>query len=140
MQPYSNSEHARQFKRHVTEYRARIEPHPDHAEQYRLTLPDAQAGLAVIDVSEGGVGLRTGIFVPKNMRLTLHIKGADESDSVAPRMLKIRAVARRCEMVDPKPTYHVGLQFVDPGGTDENALIRAVREARAQAAPIGVGA
>lgn len=140
MQPYSSSEHARQFKRHATAYHARIELHPDHAEQYRLTLPDAQAGLAVIDVSEGGVGLRTDIFVPKNMRLTLHVKGADESDSVAPRILKIRVVARRCEMVDHKPTYHVGLQFVDPGGADEKALIRAVREARAQAAPIGVGA
>ncbi len=140
MQPVSSSEHARQFQRHATEYRATIEPHPDHAEQFRLTLPDSQAGLSVIDVSEGGVGVRSGIFVPKNLRLTLHVKGADDSSSVAPRVLKIGAVARRCEMVDHKPTFHLGLQFVDPAGADERALIRAVRGARPQAAPVGAGA
>jgi hypothetical protein len=55
----------------------------------------------------------------------------------------VRAVVRRCGLVDHKPTYQVGLQFLDPAGKDEQALIQAVageREAsRPAVARAGVG-
>ncbi len=127
---------ARQFKRHEVAYEAVIEPHADHADQFRLSFPDAQSGIAVIDVSAGGVGLRSGIYVPKNMRMTLHVSGADESGDV----LRIRAIARRCKMTDHKPTYLVGLQFADAEGRDEQTLIRvtnAAKQEHAEAAAVG---
>ncbi len=121
---------ARQFTRHEVAYEAVIEPHADHADQFRLSFPDAQSGIAVVDVSAGGVGLRSGIYVPKNMRMMLHVSGADESGDV----LRIRAIARRCKMVDHKPTYLVGLQFADAEGRDEQTLIRVTNAAKQEIA------
>ncbi len=121
----SVDELARQHKRHATAFQARVEPHTDHAAQFRLTFPDALAGLELIDVSAGGVGLRCGLFVPKNLRLTLHVSDVTAVEGVAQQHLTVRAIVRRCVMVDHKPTYQVGLQFLDPTGPDEQALIHA---------------
>jgi len=126
----STNEHARQFQRHATSFEARIEPHPDHADQFRMSFPDALSGLAVIDVSGGGVGLSSGFYIPKNLRMTLHISGAAADQVVADQLLKIRAVARRCKMIDHKPTYQVGLQFLEADGEDERRLGQAVDESR----------
>ncbi|MCG8406437.1 MAG: PilZ domain-containing protein [Phycisphaerales bacterium] len=129
MKAESISAQARQFERRKTAYEARIEPHPDHAGQFRLSFPDAQAGLSVFDVSEGGVGLRSGIYIPKNMRLTLHILGVGGEVTETGEVLRIRVIARRCDMIDHKPTYNVGLQFADSQGADEQVLIRAASQA-----------
>lgn len=126
MKQESISALARQFKRHEAAYKARIEPHPECADQFRLSYPDVQAGLDVIDVSAGGLGLRSPIFIPKNIQLILHVSDVGDAEGTALSSLKIRAIVRRLEMVDHKPTYHVGLQFVDPGGTDERKLVQAV--------------
>jgi len=116
--------HARQFKRHAARFEARIEPHPDHAEQFRLSFPGAAAGLAVVDVSRGGLGLRAGVFLARNLRVVLHVSGVGAERGA--QTLVIRAVVRRCAMVDHKPTYQIGLQFLDPTGRDEMALVEAV--------------
>lgn len=132
--------HARQFKRHSAEFEASIEPHPDHAEQFRLTYPNAKAGLAVTDVSRGGLGLLTGIFIPRNLRLTVHVQTTAHSE--LPPLL-VRAVVRRCALLDPKPTYQVGLEFLDPDGPDERTLTRAVEKAQQEEkrlAEVGAGA
>ena len=129
MKAESISAQARQFERHQTAYEARIEPHPDHAEQFRLSFPDSQTGLSIVDVSAGGVGLLSGIFIPKNMRLTLHISGADPDRSEVVETLKLRAIVRRLTMIDHKPTYKVGLQFIDPSGADERSFLNSVDRA-----------
>jgi hypothetical protein len=119
---------ARQYKRHETNFQARVEPHPDHAPQFRLSFPDALSGLDVIDVSAGGLGIRCGVFIPRNLRIILHISDVNTGDSVASRILAVRAVARRCTLIDHKPTYQIGLQFLDPTGPDEVVLIQAVEQ------------
>lgn len=80
----------------------------------------------MIDVSAGGLGLRSPIFIPKNIRLILHVSGLSDTQDPTASLLKIRAVVRRLQMIDHKPTYQVGLQFVDPGGDDEKKLVQAV--------------
>jgi len=128
---------ARQFERHDVAYDAVLEPHADHADQFRLSFPDAQSGIAVVDVSAGGVGLRSGIYVPKNMRMTLHVSGVAGAGEV----LRIRVIVRRCQMIDHKPTYLVGLQFADVEGPDEQALLRAADAAKRETAePTTAGA
>lgn len=117
--------HARQFKRHETRFEARIDPHADHADQFRLGFAGSASGLAVVDVSKGGLGLRSGVYLARNLRVTLHVSSAD-SPSPANRVLVIRAIVRRCAMIDHKPTYQVGLQFVDPAGRDEQTLMGLV--------------
>lgn len=116
---------ARQYERHNTQYEARFEVHPDHAGQLRLILPDTQSGFAVIDVSGGGLGLLGGIYMPRNLKVILHISGADAADAD----LTIRAIVRRCAMVDHKPSYQIGVQFVDSAGHDEQILIKSVKQA-----------
>lgn len=129
---------ARQHKRHETDFQARIEPHPDHAPQFRLSFPDALSGLDVIDVSAGGLGIRCGTFVPKNLRIILHISDVKTGDGIASRIIAVRAIVRRCIQLDHKPTFQIGLQFLDPTGPDESILIQSVeqqRRAAAQSAP-----
>lgn len=135
----STSEHARQFKRHETAFEARIEPHPDHVDQFRLSFPDAQSGLAVTDVSAGGVGLICGLYLPRNLRLTLHITGVGADHEADRPLLNIRAISRRCQMIDHKPTYQVGLQFIDATGPDEQRLIQAADTSKPGCAAVGAG-
>lgn len=114
---------ARQYERHEVSLEARIEPHADHAEQYRLAVPDAQSGLSVTDVSTGGLGLSSGIFVPRRMKVIIHV--AVGSGAVASEVIRVRAVVRRCEMIDHKPTYLIGLQFIDAKGAEARRLVAA---------------
>lgn len=115
---------SRLFQRHAVHLDARVEPHPDHAGQWRLAQSDSQTGLAVIDVSKGGLGLRSGVYVPRSLRVTLHISGAGSEEVALDRALRIRAVVRRCAQLDHKPTYQIGLQFLDPSGEDEQYLVK----------------
>lgn len=116
--------HSRQFERHAARYEVRLAPLLDHADQFRLAVPEAQAGLAVSDVSSGGLGLRSEFFLPKNLRVGLHVKGLDGNPIGARSELSIRAIVRSCTMVDYRPTYQVGLQFIDPAGRDEQTLVK----------------
>ncbi|HWL93003.1 MAG TPA: PilZ domain-containing protein [Phycisphaerae bacterium] len=134
MRPPTVDELARQHKRHETAFQSRVEPHPDHAAQFRLSFPDALSGLDVIDVSAGGVGIRCGIFIPKNLRLTLHISDVTTADGIPQQHLAVRVVVRRCAMIDHKPTYQIGMQFLDATGPDEQTLIQAAKTQREAAA------
>lgn len=118
------TEHARQFHRHAAGYEARLIADADHAAQFRLTLPETQCGMAVTDVSAGGLGLCCSLFLPKNMRVTLRVSAAGEETSGPKVELSVRAVIRSCTMIDHKPTYQIGLQFVDPAGRDERLLVQ----------------
>ncbi len=126
MNKHSNNAPARQFKRHATRFEARIEPMPEHSDQLRLSYPDALSGLAVIDVSEGGLGVQCGIYLPKNLRMKVHVHSVEEAGEQLMANLTVLAVVRRCVLEDHKPTYQVGMQFIDPNGADERRLIRAV--------------
>ncbi len=127
----------RQFVRHAAEYAARVTPHSDHASQFRLSLPEAQSIVAVTDVSGGGLGLRSGVMLPRNLRLLVCVQGVGGS---APRSVTVEATVRRCSMMDHEPTYAVGLQFVDPTGEDERLLIAdAARRMKTAAASSAAG-
>jgi hypothetical protein len=130
---------SRLFQRHNVNLDARIEPHPDHASQWRLAQPDSQTGLAVVDVSKGGFGLRSGVYVPRSLRVTLHISGGGQREGGLDRQLRIPAVVRRCILVDHKPTYQIGLQFVDAAGADEQYLVRALLGGTEQPEKFSVG-
>ncbi len=119
------SAQARQFRRHETRYTARLEPQPDHADQFRLSFPDAQNELVVADVSKGGLALRSSFYVPKNLRVRLRVSDVETAATGGAKALIVQAVIRRCTMVDHAPTYQVGLQFLDPGGADEQRLVQS---------------
>jgi len=111
---------ARQFVRKATRRAARIEADAAHADQFRLAFADAQSEVFVTDVSKGGMGLMTTVFIPRSLRLIVHVACPDHRD------LSIPVIARRCALTDHKPNYTVGLQFVQPGGEAENTLLNLV--------------
>jgi len=110
----------RQFVRKATRRAARIEPDPVHADQFRLAFPDAQSEVFVTDVSKGGLGLASTVFIPRSLKLIVHVPCPDQRD------LSIPAIARRCVLSDHKPNYTVGLQFCRPNGEPEAELLKLV--------------
>lgn len=116
----------RQYVRRAAEISARLDFHSDQAEQLRFAFADSQNRIVVTDVSEGGIGLRTEVFLPRNARLTVRVR----SDA-AGNELVIQAVVRRCQMIDLKPAYHIGLQFLDTSAADRQALLKLVQDAGA---------
>ena len=111
---------ARQFVRQATRRAARLEPDPTHADQFRLAFPDAQSEVFVTDVSKGGLGIATTIFIPRCLKVIVHVPCDDQRD------LTIPAIARRCILADHKPNYTVGLQFCRPEGEAEADLLKLV--------------
>lgn len=103
---------------------ARIEIHADHAEQLRFSFPEHQGRATVIDVSEGGLGLHSATYLPKQARLEIHIDLPNVGDGPAPAPKLLRGVVRRCVMRDVKPTYQIGLQYLDPDPAEIADLIR----------------
>jgi hypothetical protein len=127
---------ARQFQRHATQFRARIEPHPDQAEQFRLCYSVFSDDLAVVDVSAGGIALHSCFFVPRNLRMAVTILDLKTADGRQLGDVTVRAVVRRCLLVDYKPTYQVGMQFIDPTGTDEQMFVQVATDAGALSKPV----
>ncbi len=116
----------RQFVRRAAEISARLEFHSDQSEQIRFAFADSQSRIIVTDVSEGGVGLRTEVFLPRNARLTVRVRNEEAPDAAE---LVIQAVVRRCQMIDLKPAYHIGLQFLETPAADRHALLKLVQDA-----------
>ncbi len=115
---------SRLFVRHETHFEASVEVHPDQADQIRMSFPDALSDFKVVDVSKGGLGLRSSVYLPKNLRLNLSVRGTNKKGEALPRALAIRVIVRRCSLLDHKPSYLVGLQFVDAAGRDEQQLVK----------------
>lgn len=131
---------SRLHERRETRFGASVRVHPDHADQFRLSFPDALSDFIVTDVSKGGIGLRSSIYFPRNLRLTLSVRECSEHDNADSPSLTIRVIVRRCVMTDHNPTYSVGLQFVDPSGTDEARLVRAAGFQAEEPSPVTRGA
>lgn len=126
---------ARQFQRHATQLHTRIEPHPDQAEQFRLSYSGFSDDLAVVDVSTGGIALHSCFFIPRNLRLAVTILDVKALDGRSLGDITVRAIVRRCSLADYKPTYQVGMQFIDPTGSDEQMFVRVATELRAVPPP-----
>ncbi len=125
MSGISNIPLVRQFQRHEITFEARFEPYPDHADQLRLSLPHAQSIVTITDVSQGGLGFQSTVYIPKDIRLKLSVSDVCKELGQAERTLIVGAIVRVCSMIDYKPTYQVGLQFVDSKGLDERTLVDA---------------
>ncbi|MEE8171078.1 MAG: PilZ domain-containing protein [Phycisphaerae bacterium] len=121
--------HTRQFQRRSLELPARLEVHPDHAQQIRFSFPEQQCRVSVIDVSEGGLGLRTSVFLPRSARLLIHVRVDGDASG---REVVVRAVVRRCIMIDVSPNYQIGLQYLDNDHTDIRELLNRAQTETSQ--------
>ena len=80
------------------------------------------------DVSHGGLGLRTAVFVPKTTRVQLRVALADGGPPV-----EIALRVMRVAMVDRTPTFYLGTSFVQPQSAIAAALTRLIVAAQSQA-------
>ncbi|MFO0972973.1 MAG: PilZ domain-containing protein [Phycisphaerae bacterium] len=123
----------RQFERRSAELPARIEILAEHADQIRLAFADALARITVTDLSEGGIGLSSGLFLPKNARVLVRVRmGETPTD----KELTVQAIVRRCIMMDVRPTYHIGLQFLELTPEEKQSLLDVLAK---RAAPTATG-
>jgi len=113
----------RQFARRTLALPAEVEVHPDHAEQLRLSFPDQHGQVTVIDVSEGGLGLNCPIFLPRQARLLVHVRTWESGQDNAGRKIILRTIVRRCIMLDVKPTFQIGLQYLEAGAPEIVELV-----------------
>jgi hypothetical protein len=76
----------------------------------------------VVDFSAGGLGIRTGVLLPRGCRVEVEMEG---SSGRAVAALKVR----RAVMVDRTPMYYLGLSYMVEG--DREAIIEALSGAGA---------
>lgn len=110
----------------------RVAPAQNQAIRIASNVVDASncVPASVRDCSMGGVGLHTGVFLPKRSQLTLVLAiGTDPDQSFALDLKVMRVV-----MLDRTPTYYLGAALVRPDDEASRAMLeRLVSLARAQA-------
>lgn len=115
---------SRLFGRHDTHFETTVGGHPDETDQFRMSFADALSDFRIVDVSKGGLGLRSGIYRPRNLRLIFVVRGSNEGRIELSRALIIRVIGRRCSLFDHRPSYLLGLQVWDVAGRDEWQLVK----------------
>jgi hypothetical protein len=94
--------------------------------------------VTVVDISKGGLGLKSTVFIPKLARLSVII--ADPQGREAATLVNIRI--QRVVMIDRTPTYELGGPFLDPTpqlASQIAALINRVGSSQPAASPAKKG-
>ena len=89
---------------------------------------------AVVDISRGGIALRSKVFLPKQCRLVVRIIDPRLLDAGETVVFTCTSRVMRVQMVDRTPTYELGTAFVDlppEGQAVVAALIKRVAEMEA---------
>jgi len=114
----------RRFERRRLELCARVTVDAASSAQVRLS---AQTGLkeqglsaVVVDVSEGGLGVRTGLFLPRKAVLHVSIFDGPDGNVIFEETVRVQRVS----MLDRAASYLLGTAFVERGPD----LLRRVNE------------
>lgn len=85
-----------------------------HASQIALsgavTEADGSVRLRVIDCGDGGLGLRSPLYLPRGAEATVTLELIDNGQPVAH---EVRVRVQRTAMIDRSPAYYLGTSFVD---------------------------
>ncbi|MFT3686435.1 MAG: PilZ domain-containing protein [Phycisphaerales bacterium] len=112
---------------------------PEHQGPIALSplAADASGKFAptVTDISRGGIGLRTKVFLPKQARLSVTI-----TDPAVGTPITATVRVQRVVMTDRTPTYDIGTAFVDPSAALLQAVAAAAGKIRNAQAPTTKGA
>lgn len=111
--------------------------HVGEEDARRVTLTGAATGndggvpCRLVDYSEGGAGVRSGVFLPVGCAVTVEV-GGDSGGEGEP--VRLRGVVRRAQMVDRAPSYYLGIAFSEPMGEALARLRRAAGAVRREGA------
>jgi len=97
---------------------------PVHAGLVRLSTGsgarDGWIDSGVVDLSSGGVGLITPVFVPRRCLITVRIRADDSPDG--PALVEVGARVQRIVMTDRRPAYLLGTAFEGMNAESARAL------------------
>lgn len=102
---------------------------------------DGQGGFvcSVVDISNGGLAVRSKVFMPKQTRLVVRITDPSLATEGQPVAFTATCKVMRVQMVDRTPTYELGTAFVDMSPEDKrtvSALIARVAAMQSKEAPV----
>lgn len=134
-QPKTDNLVVRQHERLRCALTAEATVAPEHVGPIALSPLAADAtgnfNPVVVDVSRGGIGLKTKVFLPKQARICVTI-----TDPALGAPISATVRVQRVIMTDRAPTYELGTSFVDPSP----ALLQAVAAAIVRLQPATVPA
>ncbi len=103
----------RRSQRHDVAMAARFSIAPVHAPLVRLSTGsgarDGWLDAGVVDISSGGVGLITPVFVPRRCLILVRLRADDSPE--APTLVEVGARVQRIVMTDRRPAYLLGTAF-----------------------------
>lgn len=124
----------RQHERAACDLGAYVRVDTDPADQVvfsRSAAPggrgDSEIDVRIVDVSPGGLGLRSNVFVPRGTRLVARVVPA--KDELQPTTDELQVRVQRCAMIDRTPAYYLGTAFVAPNPA---ALARLTQMAKSE--------
>jgi PilZ domain len=121
----------RHHDRHELDLKAELVIDPAHVEQVRFTATHAAVVNAatiqvrVRDVSRGGVGVESPIYLPRMTKATVRLFLDDPlqaGNAGTPLQRTVRIC--RCAMINESPAYLLGTQFIAQDGETEADLER----------------
>lgn len=71
---------------------------------------NATISLGVVDCSEGGLGLRSPVYIPRGAQIFVDIAGHTDGRDV---MHRVELRVQRVTMIDRSPAYYLGTSLVD---------------------------
>lgn len=124
--PQTDNLVVRQFERLSCSLKASMCVNPHHAGAVSLSPEIASASgtvaLLLTDVSKGGVGLRSPVFLPKGTQIDITLSDpAFVSTAFANWTLKTRVM--RVIMSSRQPTYDLGTALIDLSTSEQNKLV-----------------
>lgn len=126
----------RRHERHTCRLAAHVAISPDSTTKVTLSrnAGDGTGVLpaTVVDCSAGGVGIETGLFLPRSVAVELTI--AARSDTI-----RVGGLVQRVTMISREPKYYIGIAFKGPSAAspaEVERLLALCVEAAAEALPV----
>lgn len=114
----------RRFERRQLELCARVTVDAASSAQVRLSAQtgsrDQGLSALVVDVSEGGMGVRTGLFLPRKAVVRISVFDGPDGEVIFEETVRVQRVS----MLDRAASYLLGTAFIERGPD----LIRRVNE------------
>ncbi|MEX2219216.1 MAG: PilZ domain-containing protein [Phycisphaerales bacterium] len=119
----------RQHERHSCDAPVRVYVAQAHAEAVKLASIGADGpATRIVDYSNGGLGLRSSVYLPLTCMLRLRVGMA------AGGHLEVDVKVQRVVMSDRKPTFYVGTAF-ETGTPEHQKTVAAVLAALRESSP-----
>lgn len=131
----------RQHARHDVALDAELSVAPEQAQAVRFSSSAAgkngRLQVVLTDISEGGLGVMSTVFVPRHALMDLRVKNPALPEGPAALQMRIRV--QRITMTDRRPGYLLGATFADDG-PDFAARLDAFLRMLDGESPEGIGA